>query len=113
MWVKLETSDQLDDLNKLSDQKDVIIFKHSTTCSISHSAKLRLESGWDFDNLQPYLLDLKTFRSLSDTISEIYGVTHESPQVLLIRNGTCIYDASHFDISPGELRETLVYHEVR
>jgi len=91
--------------------KDVVVFKHSTTCSISLMAKRRLEDEWDMnEKLTPYYLDLKTYRNLSQQIAERFSVEHESPQILLIRNGECIYDASHFDITISELKETLDFH---
>jgi len=74
-------------------------------------AKRRLEDDWDLEDvIIPYYLDLKSFRNISDAISERLSVHHESPQVLLIRNGECIYDASHFDITLSELKETLAFH---
>lgn len=91
--------------------KDVVVFKHSTTCSISLMAKRRLEDEWDMnEKVTPYYLDLKTYRNLSREIAERFSVEHESPQILLIRKGECIYDASHFDITISELKETLDFH---
>ena len=110
MWQNLLNEEMLDEAIRLSFEKDIIIFKHSTSCSISYSAKLRLEDKWNLNFISAFLLDLKMFRSLSDRISQIFQVHHESPQLLLIRNGECIYDASHFDISVEELNETLAYH---
>jgi bacillithiol system protein YtxJ len=73
-------------------------------------AKLRLENSWNFDadEIQTYYLDLIQYRSISNTIAERFDVFHESPQILLIRNGECTYDASHLDISVAELRECFV-----
>jgi bacillithiol system protein YtxJ len=110
MWQNLLNEEMLNEAIRLSFEKDIIIFKHSTSCSISYSAKLRFEDKWNLDFISAYLLDLKMFRNLSDRISQIFEVHHESPQLLLIRNGECIYDASHFDISVEELNETLAYH---
>lgn len=110
-WKNLSSISDLEDADKLSYDNDVLLFKHSTTCSISHMAKMRLESSWNLsDRLIPFYLDLKTYRNVSDTISEKYQVHHESPQVIIIRKGECIYDASHLDISVGEISETLAFH---
>jgi len=110
-WKNLSSISDLEDADKLSYDNDVLLFKHSTTCSISHMAKMRLESSWNLsDRLIPYYLDLKTYRNVSDTISEKYQVHHESPQVIIIRKGECIYDASHLDISVEEISETLAFH---
>ncbi len=110
-WKNLSSISDLEDADKLSYDNDVLLFKHSATCSISHMAKMRLESSWNLsDRLIPYYLDLKTYRNVSDTISEKYQVHHESPQVIIIRKGECIYDASHLDISVEEISETLAFH---
>lgn len=111
-WNLLVSDATLDEALKASFSTDVLLFKHSTTCSISLMAKMRLEESWDFsdDEVLPYYLDLKNYRDLSSKIATIFSVHHESPQVLLIRTGECIYDASHFDISTDELKETLAFH---
>ncbi len=110
-WVLLDDNSKLLKAIEESFTKDVVIFKHSTTCSISLMAKRRLEEDWnDLENVIPYYLDLKSFRSISDEVAERFSVHHESPQILLIRQGECIYDASHFDITIAELKETLVFH---
>ncbi len=110
-WELLSDISMLDKAIESSFSKDVMLFKHSTTCSISLMAKRRLEDDWDLeDAVTPYYLDLKSFRNISDAISERLNVHHESPQVLLIRNGECIYDASHFDITISELKETLAFN---
>lgn len=57
-----------------------------------------------------FYLDVKRDRNVSSHIADSFGVHHESPQVLIIRKGECIYDASHFDISVEEIKETLEYH---
>jgi len=110
-WRIISSQEDLEEAIRTSYETDVVLFKHSTTCSISHMAKLRLESSWTFtDEIVPYYLDLKVHRALSNEISERFQVVHESPQLLLIRKGECIYDASHFDISVDELKETLAWH---
>lgn len=110
-WRIISSQEDLEEAIRTSYEIDVVIFKHSTTCSISHMAKLRLESNWSFTSeIVPYYLDLKVYRDLSNEISERFQVVHESPQLLLIRKGECIYDASHFDITVDELKETLAWH---
>lgn len=111
-WTHLEDLQQLDEANQVSMGQDIMLFKHSTTCPISGAAKKRVESGWDFsDNqLKPFYIDLKTFRTVSNTIEDKYNVKHESPQVLIIRDGKCIYDASHFDIKVDSIKEALAEH---
>lgn len=106
-WIALTGPEQLASIVNTSHETPCLIFKHSTRCSISSIAKHRLESDWDFSegHLQAYFLDLIAFRSVSQQVSELFGVPHESPQVLLVRQGECTYDASHLDISVQELKE--------
>jgi bacillithiol system protein YtxJ len=105
-WIPLESEQQLNALTERSKTVPCLILKHSTTCSISAMAKTRLERQWDFTNeeIEPYYLDLLKYRPISHAIAEKFSVHHESPQILLIRNKECTYDASHLDISVTELR---------
>ncbi len=70
-------------------------------------AKMRLENGWDFSEQEiiPYYLDILSYRSLSNQVAAQFNTPHESPQLLLIRNGECTYDAAQFDISITELHD--------
>ena len=106
-WIELTDPAQLAEIRNLSYSQPQVIFKHSTRCSISSMAKSRLErteapSGIDF-----YYLDLLKFRPVSDQVANDFKVWHESPQILLITNGECVYDESHSGISMAELMETI------
>ncbi len=108
-WNPLTNSQELRQIVDRSHQVPCLIFKHSTRCSISFMAMHRLETQWDFDasQIEPYYLDLISYRNISNEIAEYFQVYHESPQMLLIINGECIHDASHLDISVEEIREVL------
>ena len=108
-WIPVSTRQQVDDIAARSETLPCLILKHSTTCSISAMAKYRLEDDWPFgtDELEAYYLDLLSHRDVSAYIAEKFSVHHESPQILLIRNGDCFFDASHFDITIPEIREAL------
>ena len=108
-WIALSDTAQIDELLQHSYQRPCLIFKHSTRCSISRAAQNRLERQWDFaaDEPLPYYLDLLQYRPLSNQIAEQFGVRHESPQVLLIVNGKCVYDNSHNAISVADLAAAL------
>tara|TARA_B100000809_G_scaffold237910_1_gene258199 strand:+ start:1509 stop:1850 length:342 start_codon:yes stop_codon:yes gene_type:complete len=109
-WTKIESEVDLEKAIEVSSQKNlgVAIFKHSTRCSISSVAKTRLSSSWDFDEELPiYYLDLIAFRELSGLIAEKFNIQHESPQLLVIKNGKCIYDVSHMSISVKSLHAEL------
>lgn len=106
-WKTLTSEDQLLEINEASAQQPVVIFKHSTRCSISSMAKSRLERAAAPEGLTFYYLDLLAHRDLSGRIAHQYQVPHESPQVLLIRNGACIYDESHNGINMDEIADHL------
>jgi len=108
-WNKLQDESQLDAIKQESAQQAILIFKHSTRCSISATALSRMERNWDDSvGIKPYYLDLISFRPLSNNVAAVFDVTHQSPQVLLIQNGECVYDASHFDISFDELKQQVM-----
>ena len=102
-WNQLTDEKQLDQIKILSAQKPQLIFKHSTRCSISSMAKNRLERSTMPDGVDFYYLDLLKYRSISNKIESIFKVPHESPQVILIKNGECMYDESHSGISMDEI----------
>jgi bacillithiol system protein YtxJ len=107
MWLHLDSISQIDAIIEKSHQVPCLIFKHSSRCNISSIARLRLESDWPFSDseVEPYFLDLIRHRDVSNYIAERFEVWHESPQILLIINGDCIFDASHLDITLDEIRE--------
>lgn len=105
-WNKLTEAGQIQEIKALSKEKPVMIFKHSTRCSISSMSLDRLLRKWkdtDLEKVTPYFLDLIASRDLSDLVAREFRVHHESPQVLLIKNGDVIYDNSHFGISYADL----------
>jgi bacillithiol system protein YtxJ len=103
IWNELTEASQLEEIRRQSMEQPVVIFKHSTRCSISSMAKSRLERGVAPEGIAFYYLDLIRYRSLSNEIAGLFHVHHESPQVLLIRNGGCVYNESHNGISMEEI----------
>jgi bacillithiol system protein YtxJ len=108
-WRKLTDLGQLNELIELSFEKPVLIFKHSTRCSISRFALKQFESDYDFSNeeLQPYFLDLLENRSVSNEVASRFDVFHQSPQILIIKEGQCVYDESHDSISIDSVKRVL------
>ena len=98
----MESAEQLSGIKQ--QQGYSIIFKHSTRCSISLMAKRRFEMDWESlpDNVPVYFLDLIKHRDISNQIAEDFQVYHQSPQLLLIKDGECILDQSHSSISLEE-----------
>ena len=105
-WKNLENETELENLVSFSYTKPQVIFKHSTRCSISTIAKNRIDKV-DSTDIDFNYLDLIAHRSLSNLIARKFNVHHESPQVLLIKNGECIFDESHNSIYFQEIVEAL------
>ena len=105
MWKELLEERQLNDLISESASRPQVIFKHSTRCGTSTLAKGRLERNFTGEAVDFYLLDLIKHRELSGKIAETFDVYHESPQVLLIKNGECIYEESHLGINMNDILE--------
>lgn len=102
-WKLLTTEDQLQQIKEQSALMPQVIFKHSTRCATSSIAKNRLEKSHTPEKVEFYFLDLLKYRSVSNKIATDFHVHHESPQVLLIKDGECIYDESHLGISMQDL----------
>ena len=107
-WNELTDLGQLNEIIAMSNEKPVAIFKHSTRCSVSRMALKQLENEFNSsDKVTPYFLDLIVHRDISNEIANRFGVTHQSPQLILIKNGKAIYNVSHSDIDAEELSEKV------
>ena len=106
-WTKLETAAQLDEIK--SKKGYSLIFKHSTRCSIRMMAKRRFEMDWESlpADMPVYFLDLIKHRDISNQIAQDFSVYHESPQMLLIKDGECVLDQSHGSISVDEAMSVM------
>ncbi len=98
-WIQLTSEQQLSEISEKSSERPQVIFKHSTRCSISAVALKRLEKGHPPADVDFYFLDLIQYRNISNKVAETFGVSHESPQVLMIKKGQCTFDDSHLGIS--------------
>ncbi|MFT5964978.1 MAG: bacillithiol system protein YtxJ [Flavobacterium sp.] len=104
-WNNLTDLGQLDEIMALSKDKPVAIFKHSTRCSVSRMALKQFENEFDLsDKITAYFLDLIAYRDVSNEIMNRFGVQHQSPQLILIKDGKAIYSATHSDIDAGVLK---------
>ena len=106
-WKKLETLEQLEEIKKLSFERPVVIFKHSTRCSISRMAWNQFQKRFNIsdDKMVVYYLDLIEYRSISNAIADDFAVQHQSPQILVIKDGVSVFNASHEDIDAKDLEE--------
>lgn len=110
-WNILEQEAELDMIDQLSADGPVMIFKHSTRCGISQAALGRIERDWKDEETGPakaYFLNLLAFRPLSALIAQRYGIEHESPQVLVIREGKCVYHESHYAIRYEDVKAAIL-----
>jgi bacillithiol system protein YtxJ len=106
-WISLESADQITDIKQQEGYS--VIFKHSTRCSISMMVKKRFELDWEKlpDSTPLYFLDLIKYRDLSGQVASDFQVHHESPQLLLIKDGECILDLSHGEVSVEEAMSVM------
>ncbi len=108
-WIFLTSENQLEEIEKKSFEKPQVIFKHSTRCSISSISLNKFVEKFDVpvEEVDIYFLDLLSYRSVSDEISIKFQVTHQSPQIIVVKNGKAIYDASHYDIQAHKILEFI------
>ncbi len=110
-WNKIITIEDLENIKNESNTIYILIFKHSTRCSISSTALDRFERAWAKNpeniDIKPYYVDLILNRDVSNAIANQFSVQHESPQLLLIKNGESIYDESHYGISIDDVLKKI------
>ena len=108
-WIPLTDLGQLNEIINQSTQKAVVIFKHSTRCSVSRMALRQFEKEYDIsdEKATPYFLDLLNFRDISNEIANRFSVVHRSPQVILIENGKATYSDTHSDIDAEVLKNKI------
>lgn len=108
-WIALTENSQLYDIIEESKTQTVVIFKHSTRCGISKMVLRGFEDEFDLENdkIKLYFLDLLNYREISGEISSRFNVRHESPQLLVFRDGEVVYHTSHGDIKASKLNELV------
>ena len=99
-WIPLTSLNQLKEIKEQSKQEPVAIFKHSTRCGISSMVIKQFEKFFDesMKDFKVYYLDLLAFRDISDEVGYTFQVMHQSPQLLVIKDGITVAYASHYDI---------------
>ena len=99
-WTSLSEPEQLSGL---------IIYKHSSRCGLSTMTENKLEEGWDLlkPKVKLYFLDLIRNREVSNSVAERFNVRHQSPQILIIKNGICVYNSSHYEINVETILKNL------
>jgi bacillithiol system protein YtxJ len=106
-FFTLDKMEQFDEIDEISNTKPVVLFKHSTRCSISRMALKQFETEFNFpeEKINWYLLDLLNHRDLSNEIASRYNVVHQSPQILVIQNGKAVFNTSHDSIAAEDLKQ--------
>ncbi|MFY8065266.1 MAG: bacillithiol system redox-active protein YtxJ [Flavobacterium sp.] len=105
-WRPLTDLGQFNEIIDLSTEKPVLIFKHSTRCSISRMVLKQFENEFDLQDIViPYYIDLLEFRNVSNEIASRFGVMHQSPQIILVKDGKAVYNASHEGIDNSKLAQ--------
>ncbi|RZP13535.1 MAG: bacillithiol system redox-active protein YtxJ [Flavobacteriales bacterium] len=99
-WIPLTSLNQLDEILKDSNEKPIAIFKHSTRCGISRMALRQFEKQLNIEmsSVSLYFLDLLVYREISNEIATRFKVHHQSPQLIILKNGTAIHQSSHHEI---------------
>ncbi|WKD86707.1 hypothetical protein KCTC32516_02083 [Polaribacter huanghezhanensis] len=99
-WIPLTSLDQLAEIKNQSKTETVLIFKHSTRCGISRMVIKQFEKKFATSGkkMPLYYLDLLNYRALSDEVGYAFQVLHQSPQMLVIKDGVLVGHASHYDI---------------
>ena len=107
-WIPLTSMEQLAELTEHSFVKPVFIFKHSTRCGISRSVLKQFENEYDLDTeVDAYYLDLLEYRPISSAIASQFSVEHQSPQLIVLKNGLVVHHASHSDIDAMALKKLV------
>ena len=102
-FLRIDDRATLDDLISNSKQKTVLVFKHSNACPLSAHAYRELQKLEG----QVNLLEIQAAPDLSREVESLTGVRHESPQVILLRDGKAIWNASHFDVNAASVSKAL------
>ena len=105
-WIQLTNIETLEEIADDSSNQPIAILKHSTSCGISRMVLRQFEQNYnlDPDSVKLYFLDLLSYRDISNKIASRFNVPHESPQLIVIKDGKAVYDASHSEIDVNKLK---------
>ena len=108
-WVPLNDLDVIEEAIALSYEKPVVLFKHSTRCSISRFALKQFENEYDLskEQIEPFFLDLLNHRDISNEIATRFNIEHQSPQMIVLKGGVAVFSSTHSDIEAGILKKFI------
>ncbi|MCQ0110813.1 bacillithiol system redox-active protein YtxJ [Zhouia amylolytica] len=104
-WNSLVHINEIENLVEESYKMPIAVFKHSTRCGISRMVLNSFEKqyGLKKEDAQLYFLDLLRFRDISDALANRFHIRHESPQLLVIKEGQIVHHASHGSINASAI----------
>ena len=104
-WIPLESLEQLEEIEQKSGSRPQVIFKHSTTCGVSRMVLNLFEKNpiLEEGSLDLYFLDLHCYREISNEIAQKFQILHQSPQLLVVKNGQTVAHGSHGGITEIDL----------
>jgi bacillithiol system protein YtxJ len=105
-FLRIDNRETLDRLLTDSRSKPIVIFKHSNSCGISSAAYLEMEKL----ESQVNLLEVQSARDVSRDLADLTGIPHETPQVIVLKDGKAVWNASHFDVKAGAVLKALESH---
>lgn len=108
-WIALTSVEQLADIEERSAHKPQFIFKHSTTCGISSMVLRTFKTTYDIseEKADLYYLDLHAHRDVSNEIATKFQLVHQSPQLIIIKDGSVVEHASHGSITELNLKSYI------
>ncbi|WP_029034633.1 bacillithiol system redox-active protein YtxJ [Salinimicrobium terrae] len=109
-WHALTESNQLEEIEKESEKQPIVIFKHSTSCGISKMVLKKFEREYDLPKdkeVRLYFLDLLANRGISNEVASRFGVRHESPQMIILKDRKVVHHASHQSIELENVKEHI------
>lgn len=105
-WLDVTELSQLKAVKEKSGTKTQIIFKHSIRCGISRMVMNQFVEDFNFDNgeVDLYYIDVINHRDVSNAVANIFDLVHESPQLLVVKNGLVVAHESHGSINSMDLK---------
>jgi bacillithiol system protein YtxJ len=101
-FFRIDDQATLENLITDSKQKPVIVFKHSNACSISSRAYREMEKLEGVN-----ILEVQSAREVSRELANRTGIRHETPQVIILRDGKAVWNASHFDVKAADVMKAV------
>ena len=105
-FLKIDDRATLENLLNDSKQKPVIVFKHSNSCGVSSRAYREMEKVDE----QVNILEVQSAREISRELANLTGVPHETPQVIVLRDGKAVWNASHFEVTATGVTQAVQSH---